>query len=137
MAPIFRLKAGSHECRNDIRGFRLQAEVRRASSPALLRKPSAGVTHAPFHHCPQDRPELFTLRRQPVFDPGRVIAVPTGRDDAGLDEPLQSIRKDVGRNAFRRTEELGKASLASDQIANHQERPSIADDIQGARDGAS
>ncbi len=104
---------------------------------SLSWQPPAGVTHAPLHHRPQDRPQLLTLRRQPVFDPWRVIAVATRRDDAGLDQPLQSIRKDVGRNTLRRAQEFGKAPLAADQIANHEERPSVADEIQGARDRAS
>jgi hypothetical protein len=143
--PITATRVTDISCRRPATGYR-PAGLSATGPPGhrsqvtghwLLRWPPAGVTHAPVHHRAQDRPQLLTPRRQPVFDPWGVIAVATRRDDAGLDQPPQSIRKDVGRNALRRAQELGKASLPSDQVANHEERPAVADEIQRARDGAS
>jgi hypothetical protein len=50
-------------------------------------------------------------------------------------EPFEALAQDVGRDMLGRLQELGKAALAvEEQVAHHQERPPVTDDVERAGD---
>ena len=94
------------------------------------RKPAASVTDSPVDHCLDDRSEIFAFGGQLIVDARRVFAVADGFDDARPLEAFQAIGKRVGRNAFLRFDELREAMLATHQVANHQQRPAVAEYVE-------
>src|SRR5205823_5098525 len=68
--------------------------------------------------------------------PRRVLAVGRRGDEAGGLEPLEALGKDVGRNVLGRGDKLAETLLAREQVANHEQRPAIAQQVEGTGDGA-
>src|SRR5262249_39465906 len=72
------------------------------------------------------------LVRQVVLRPRRTLTVEAAFDQTLLLEPLQSLREQVGGDLLWRAEKLAVARLAGQQVAHDQQRPAIADQVQGA-----
>ena len=57
-------------------------------------------------------------------------------NDAGVLELFQPIGQDVGRDAGQALAQIGEAVWADEQIAHDEQRPTLADQLEGARQAA-
>jgi hypothetical protein len=80
-----------------------------------------------------DRLEVLTVLGQ-LVDPraggGRELAAP---HDARLFELPESVRDDARLGVGESCAQVGEALRPEQQLADHQERPALADDVEGAR----
>lgn len=56
-------------------------------------------------------------------------------DDPGFLQALEAVGQDVRWDSFRRIEQPAVGTLAAQQIAYHQQRPFVANPLQGIGDG--
>jgi len=86
-------------------------------------------------HCSNHRAKRPPLRRQDIFGARRVLLVEMALDDPGLLEPLQPrgqrIRADAGQ---RPLEILEFPRSFEQQVAQDQDRPALADDVDRTGD---
>ena len=59
------------------------------------------------------------------------------QDDAGLLQAHQALRQHVGADAGEVCPDLAEAAGAEDQLAHDEQRPTLADELQGERGTAS
>jgi len=70
-----------------------------------------------------------------IFLPRRAIRVLSPLDQPAALQPLEAVGEDVARNPLGRRLEFREPTLVIEQqIANDQQRPPIADQIEGAGD---
>jgi len=70
---------------------------------------------------------------------GEVFAAFSGADlgdDMMLQQTLEALSEDVGGDAFGGGEEVFETTPAKHEIANDEQRPAVAEDVEGARHGA-
>jgi hypothetical protein len=73
-----------------------------------------------------------------IFLARRVLCVFPPDDQPAALEPLESIRQDVAGDSLRRREELSETTfVVEQQIANDEERPPVADQIERTGDRTS
>src|SRR5919202_456573 len=80
------------------------------------------------------RAERAAAVGQLVLDARRALAVGAAFDEAFALQALQALGQDVGRDLLGRIEKLAETALAGQQVADHQQRPAIADHVEGAGD---
>jgi len=64
-----------------------------------------------------------------------VVTVALGPDDSGGREAPQAVGQHVGRNRFGRILKLCKAAFPAHQVADDEQRPPIAEQVERARHG--
>src|SRR2546425_10411701 len=102
-----------------------------------IRSASARVALAPLAHCRNDRTHALAAVGQLVLEPGRMLAVEAPRDQSLLLQRLEARGKRVGRHAGERVLQILEALRALDQqIAQDENRPALADQVERARDRA-
>jgi hypothetical protein len=95
----------------------------------------AKMTVSELQQRDQHRIQILALCRKHVFEAGRMLLVRAPLDDFGVRQTLQARRQHVGRDVEARLE-LVEAPHAAKQVAQDQQRPPIADDVERARDRA-
>ena len=73
---------------------------------------------------------------QVVLDAQWVLTVRDAADEALALQAFESVGQDVRGDVFGRGQEVAVASLAEKQVADEQQGPAIADDVEGRGDGA-
>ena len=93
------------------------------------------VTVAPLHQRDHHRPEVDPLLGEPVLVPWRALLVGAPLEDPLLDQPLQPRLQHVPRDPEVPLEVV-EAANAEEGVADDQERPALADDLERSRDRA-
>jgi hypothetical protein len=65
-----------------------------------------------------------------------MLAVAARLENPLRHQPLQAVGEDVGGDALRGIEELRVAVLAADDVADHEQRPAVAEHVERAGDRA-
>src|SRR5262249_41964155 len=129
MANVGRMFRSGDELRTDL-GLETLAILTKAPDEASIGRRSGVMPGAPSDHLEHDRQEVDALQRKPIPS-----ARSTNRrfffDDAVLLETQKPIRKDVGRDAFLRAQEIRipRPSLEH-EVANDQQRPRVAEHLE-------
>lgn len=85
------------------------------------------------HHILEGLPTRRQLVGHPAFIRGRGFA----GDEAFLRQPCKTSAEDIGRNPFGRGEKFIKILFPTEKITNHQQRPTVAQQIEGTGYGAT
>src|SRR5262249_11930435 len=88
------------------------------------------VAGAPDGQRADDLAEILPARREGVGGPRRVLRIKLARHDAVLLEDLEAFRENVGRDAFERGEQVLEAARPGEQVADDEERPSFAEELE-------
>src|SRR5258706_110466 len=95
------------------------------------------VLVGPADNLPEHREQLGALPGQAVLMANRIALIGLLRHQAGFFQPFQPVSQDVGGNALVRLHEFPVQALAHEkQVAHHQQRPLVAQNVQGVGDGA-
>jgi len=97
---------------------------------------SGNVLPAPADQCENDLTQIAPFGRQRVRVTNGTVLIGLARDDARVLETRQAIGKDVGGYSFGRLEDLSIGVSAMEQVADDEERPLVANEIQRARNRA-
>src|SRR5438067_7720915 len=96
------------------------------------------VAASPVEQGLQHRAERPAFCGQDIFGARRVLLVEMAFDDAGFLEPLQPGGQRIGADAGQRMLEiLESARPLEQQVAQDQDRPALADDVERAGDRAA
>ena len=101
-------------------------------------RPAAGcrvVAVAPVRQRDHDRPEVDALLGQVVLEALRALLIEAALEDAVVDESLQAVGEHVAGDAEIALEVL-EAADAEERVAQQQDRPAVAEDLERAGDGA-
>ena len=90
---------------------------------------------APLQQRDDDGPQVGALAGQPVFEALRAVLIALAAQDARVDEALKPCLQDVAGNPEAALE-LVEAMGAEECIAQDQERPALADELERAGDRA-
>ena len=93
------------------------------------------VGQAPVAQGAHGRRERSAGLGEVVVPAAGVVPVRGAGDQAGLLEALETVGQDVGGNALDGSEELAVARLAAQQVADDQQRPAVAEQVEGTGDG--
>jgi hypothetical protein len=93
------------------------------------------VLVAPAHQGDDDRIQVAARIGQVVLEAGRVLVVAATLEDAGADQGTQTGRERVARRPGA-VHHLVKPAVAEEDLANSQQSPLLADDVQRAGDRA-
>jgi hypothetical protein len=88
--------------------------------------------------CPQGAehgPQISALRGQLVLEALGALLVAAPLEDPVLDEPSEAVAEDRAREPEPRLE-VGEAPDADGGLAQDQQRPAVADDLERRGDGA-
>ena len=88
---------------------------------------------APARERAEDRDEVAGPFRQLVVDARRHLAVALAGQQAVGDHAVQARTQLLRRDARQRALELDEPARTADEVAHDQQRPLVADEIQGAR----
>ena len=122
--------------REPIRGVRVhlrEIELNGAGEMMSLRlgyKSRPGQRAAQKYRRSNGRACHAPARRQRVRGAGRVLGVELAGDDAVRLEDLQPLGQHVGRDALERGQQILEASRPRQQIADDQERPPLAEELE-------
>src|SRR5882672_9653869 len=95
------------------------------------------VLVGPANDLPEHREQLGALPGQAVLMTNRIALVGLFRQQARFFQSLQPVRQNVGGNAFTRLDEFSVLARAQEeQVAHHQQRPFVAQDVQRVGYGA-
>src|SRR6267154_185056 len=95
------------------------------------------VLVGPADNLPEHREQLGALPGQAVLMANRIALIGLLRHQAGFFQPFQPVSQNVGGNALVRLHEFPVQALAQEkQVAHHQQRPLVAQNVQGVGDGA-
>jgi len=70
-----------------------------------------------------------------VLEARRALGVLHAGDQASALEALQTLGQDVGRDVLGRSKEITEATFAGEQVANDEQSPAIAYDVEGVSHG--
>ncbi len=101
--------------------------------PTLRAREVAG---APVGERVDDAAEGATFVGQVILDAQRVGAVGDAREQALALEAFEAVGEDVGRDVLIRSQEVAEAGFAEEQVADEDEGPAIADEVEAGGDGA-
>ncbi len=94
-----------------------------------------GVLQPPGQQRVQHRHQRDAGVGEGVLEAGRVVLVGAALDHARLLEDLEPCRDPVAGGAGA-AHDVGEPPAAHDDLADHQQRPPLADDLEGGGDGA-
>src|SRR5690349_10622436 len=115
-------------------GLTIFGEAARKSS--RYGRPGA-VLEAPSNELYQDWQQIEGLLGRLINHAPRVRVIRAPRGEACGLEQFEAAREDVRRDTFVALQQLPEVALAPhDEVAQHDERPAVADQIEGAGDGA-
>jgi len=63
------------------------------------------------------------------------LGVRDAGDQASALEAFQAVGQDVGGDVLGRSKEITEATFAGEQVANDEQGPAIADDVEGVSHG--
>ena len=90
---------------------------------------------APKHHAVKDDVQVFTGRGQCIAVTGRVLLVQLAADQTVGFQSLQAVGEQVAGNAaFKPIRDLFIGVVADHDAVQNEQRPFIADDIEGLGD---
>ncbi len=95
------------------------------------------VLHAPVGERIDGVSQRPAFVGQVVFDAQWVLTVRDAADEALALQTFESVGQDVRGDVFGRGQEVAVAELAEKQVADEQQGPAIADDVEGRGDGAT
>src|SRR5262245_16404237 len=122
--------------RGAVRADEPHGERRAVASPARdPRRLFRDVAITPLHQREQRNPELASLRGEVVLEPLRTFAVADALEDPFLHQAVEAVRQDVTGDAEAR-EQLVEAVDLEDDVADHEESPTVADELECAADRA-
>ena len=90
---------------------------------------------APLAHRRDDVPQIAALLRQQIVVPQRPLPIRDALEHARVDKPLQALRQHVAGDAEARLE-LVEARVAEEHVAEDQQRPPLAHDLEALGDRA-
>jgi hypothetical protein len=93
------------------------------------------VAVAPLQELDDDRPQVHALVRQPVLVAQGPLAVRDLREDVLGDEALEARGEHVASHAQVALQRV-EAAHPEEHVAQHEERPALADQLQRASDRA-
>jgi len=93
------------------------------------------VLVAPLHQRDEDRPEIDALAREPVLEALRTLLVARAPQDTLVDQALEPRLQDVARDPEVALEVV-EAAGAEEGVAQDQQRPALADELERAGDRA-
>src|SRR5262245_37892384 len=93
------------------------------------------VSRAPLGEGADDHAELPTLVREVVFRPRRMLGVELAGDEPLLLHQLEPLGEQVRRDALQRRLEILELAVPAEEVANDEQRPALADHLEGFRDG--
>ena len=105
---------------------------RRGTRDFVKRARARDVALAPPDKREQNAAQFSALCGELVGVTHRMLLVGGARDDSGLLEALQPLGQDVGRDALGRGAKLAVRPLAVEDVANDEQRPLVANDIECA-----
>src|SRR6266508_2977412 len=129
IAHVHRVRRGGLE-----RGHERQAQ--RVDGEHVIRLGIAQRLGAPATKQQHDVFELGAIGGQLVNHTGRRPRQHAAAHDANLLELLQPGGQNIGRNAWQTLAQLGEALGPEDQVANDQQRPALAHELEGAGEAA-
>src|SRR6516162_11282098 len=93
---------------------------------------------APVPKRTQHWPQLAALGGEQILGARRVLLVEAPLDEAGLLQGLEPGGQRIGADALKRQLEVDELARPFEQeIADDQDRPAVADDLEGAGYGAA
>jgi hypothetical protein len=96
----------------------------------------ARVAFAPFPQRLEDRAQFAAAARDHIFGARRMILIEATLDDAVLLERLETRRQRIRADAVERLFEVAELARPLDnEIAQDHQSPSVADDVERARNG--
>jgi|SRR6516165_4835635 len=95
------------------------------------------MTVAPFHQCEQNRSQLSSLWGWDVHRPSGPFWVRHTFEHALITEQLEPVSEDVGSNPEALLEFLETSQAVDHGVAHDQQRPALADDLEGSGDRAN
>ena len=72
-----------------------------------------------------------------VLEARRALGVRLAGDETGALEAFQALGQDVGGDVLGREEEIAEAGFTGEEVADDEQRPAIAEDVERAGDGAA
>ncbi len=91
------------------------------------------VAVTPLHQRKQDEAEFAALLGEPVFESLGSLVVGDALEHALGDEAVQAVGEHVARDP-EAVEELVEATMAENDVADDQQRPTVADHLERASD---
>ena len=85
----------------------------------------------------QYRLETLAFLRKEIFIALRIFLVSPPADEVGDFQFFKPVRQDIGSDFFRGGDQFLVTPLAQYQVANDQQRPPVAKNIQRVRDGTA
>jgi hypothetical protein len=71
-----------------------------------------------------------------VLEAGWALVIGKGEEQAGGFEAPEAFGEDVGWDVLRGGEKVAEAVLASEEVADNEQAPAVADELKRAGDGA-
>jgi hypothetical protein len=102
----------------------------------LVGRDTADVIASPFEECHKNGTYGPAVLGEGVFDAGREFLVIVASDEAIGFEAFQAVGKDVWGHAGAVLEDVVIAMEAGHEVAKDEERPAVAEDVEGFRDEA-
>jgi hypothetical protein len=93
------------------------------------------VAVAPLHERDDRRPEVDALLAEAVLEALGALLVAPALEQALLGQALEAIGQDVAGDAEAALEVV-EAADAQEGVADDEQRPAVAEDLEGAGDGA-
>src|SRR4051812_39863648 len=93
------------------------------------------VAVAPLHQRDDRRPEVEPLLAEAVLEALGALLVAVALDQALVDQPLEPLGQDVARDAEIALEVVEPAH-PEERVADDEQRPAVAEDLEGAGDRA-
>jgi hypothetical protein len=97
-----------------------------------------GILLAPGFHGNEDGVERAAFGREQIFGPGRMVGVEAARENAVggklLDPGGEHARSEAGKTGFK---VLKATRWMEEEISENEDGPAVADDVEGAGDGAA
>jgi len=123
------MRAGQRRVRRIAAGF-VDEHTRRSVAGTV-----AHMAIAPLQERDQHRIEIAALIGQRIFEARRMLLIRAPLEDSGVGEALEPRGQHVGCDRQRRLEVVEPA-LAEKHVAQNEQRPPIADDVERAGDRA-
>src|SRR5262249_41406187 len=99
---------------------------------------AGNMAFSPSDQLAEHGPQIVPARGEGVLVARRVPLVPAPLEEAAPFEPTEPLGENVRRDAFGGLQELREAMLVvEEEVAQHEQRPRVAENIESAGDGAA